>query len=139
VKEALLVQMKKTIIQAALDSALLKPAVDTYVRMMERYMLNPTDRNRDRLQEAYDNLMEQANTTSEFVQGMFEDMPMASGGIVTRPTRALIGEAGPEAVIPLGRVGAGLGNTYIIHGSMISERDVDRRVAAAVARKSRGF
>jgi TP901 family phage tail tape measure protein len=26
---------------------------------------------------------------------------MAAGGIVTRPTRALIGEAGPEAVIPL--------------------------------------
>ena len=28
-------------------------------------------------------------------------MPLASGGIVTRPTYALIGEAGPEAVIPL--------------------------------------
>jgi TP901 family phage tail tape measure protein len=27
--------------------------------------------------------------------------PMATGGIVTRPTHALIGEAGPEAVIPL--------------------------------------
>jgi hypothetical protein len=27
--------------------------------------------------------------------------PLALGGIVTRPTRALIGEAGPEAVIPL--------------------------------------
>jgi TP901 family phage tail tape measure protein len=27
--------------------------------------------------------------------------PMATGGIVTRPTNALIGEAGPEAVIPL--------------------------------------
>jgi hypothetical protein len=27
--------------------------------------------------------------------------PMAEGGIVTQPTRALIGEAGPEAVIPL--------------------------------------
>ena len=26
---------------------------------------------------------------------------MAAGGIVTRPTIALIGEAGPEAVIPL--------------------------------------
>jgi SLT domain-containing protein len=26
---------------------------------------------------------------------------MATGGIVTRPTHALIGEAGPEAVIPL--------------------------------------
>jgi uncharacterized protein YoxC len=28
----------------------------------------------------------------------------ATGGVVTRPTRALIGEAGPEAVIPLGRL-----------------------------------
>jgi SLT domain-containing protein len=27
--------------------------------------------------------------------------PMATGGIVTRPMHALIGEAGPEAVIPL--------------------------------------
>src|SRR3990167_1215782 len=31
------------------------------------------------------------------------DIPMrARGGIVTRPTLALIGEAGPEAVVPLG-------------------------------------
>lgn len=39
---------------------------------------------------------------------------MASGGIVTRPTMAMIGEAGPEAVIPLGnRGGGGMGgNTY---------------------------
>jgi len=29
------------------------------------------------------------------------DVELARGGIVTRPTRALIGEAGPEAVIPL--------------------------------------
>lgn len=29
--------------------------------------------------------------------------PMASGGIVTQPTLALIGEAGPEAVVPLGQ------------------------------------
>lgn len=30
---------------------------------------------------------------------------LAEGGIVTQPTRALIGEAGPEAVIPLSKVG----------------------------------
>lgn len=30
---------------------------------------------------------------------------MAAGGIVTRPTAAIIGEAGPEAVIPLSRMG----------------------------------
>ena len=35
---------------------------------------------------------------------------MAAGGIVTSPTFAMIGEAGPEAVIPLGRGGFG-GNT----------------------------
>lgn len=33
---------------------------------------------------------------------------LAAGGIVTRPTLAMIGEAGPEAVVPLGR-GAGFG------------------------------
>jgi hypothetical protein len=33
--------------------------------------------------------------------------PLAAGGIVMRPTRALIGEAGPEAVIPLDRLRLG--------------------------------
>jgi phage-related protein len=40
--------------------------------------------------------------------------PLAVGGIVTRPTRALIGEAGPEAVIPLDKMGKMGGNTYNI-------------------------
>jgi TP901 family phage tail tape measure protein len=35
------------------------------------------------------------------------DRPMASGGIVMRPTRALVGEAGPEAVIPLDEYNGG--------------------------------
>lgn len=38
--------------------------------------------------------------------------PFAKGGIVTRPTAALIGEAGPEAVIPLSKAGQ-LGGTTI--------------------------
>jgi hypothetical protein len=38
---------------------------------------------------------------------------MASGGIVNRPTLALIGEAGPEAVVPLN--GSGIGTTYIVN------------------------
>lgn len=36
---------------------------------------------------------------------------MAAGGIVTRPTLALIGEAGPEAVVPLNRNNTPTGNT----------------------------
>jgi hypothetical protein len=40
---------------------------------------------------------------------------MAKGGIVTGPTNALIGEAGPEAVIPLsGKNAGGMGSTYNI-------------------------
>jgi len=41
---------------------------------------------------------------------------MADGGIVTSPTLALIGEAGPEAVVPLSKMGAMGGVTINVHG-----------------------
>jgi len=42
---------------------------------------------------------------------------MATGGIVTSPTMALIGEAGPEAVIPLDKMGGmGGGVTINVNG-----------------------
>ena len=49
-------------------------------------------------------------------------VPLADGGIITRPTQALIGEAGAEAVIPLDRMG-GMGQRVTINvaGSVISE------------------
>jgi hypothetical protein len=47
---------------------------------------------------------------------------LAEGGIVTRPTQALIGEAGAEAVIPLDRMGSmGTRVTVNVAGSVISE------------------
>lgn len=48
--------------------------------------------------------------------------PFARGGIVTGPTRALIGEAGPEAVIPLGK-GAGMGTTIqlVVDGRVLTQ------------------
>ena len=51
---------------------------------------------------------------------------MATGGIVNKATMALIGEAGPEAVIPLDRMGS-MGNTTVIvnvSGSVTTERDL---------------
>jgi phage-related protein len=39
---------------------------------------------------------------------------LATGGIVTSPTLALIGEAGPEAVVPLDRLHGGGGSTFNI-------------------------
>jgi hypothetical protein len=41
---------------------------------------------------------------------------MAEGGIVTSPTLALIGEAGPEAVVPLSKMGQMGGVTINVHG-----------------------
>jgi hypothetical protein len=53
----------------------------------------------------------------------------AEGGIVTRPTLGLIGERGPEAVIPLNRAGSGgLGGVTVIvnmprNGTVIMDRE----------------
>jgi len=49
----------------------------------------------------------------DFAGGLFDggkSKKLGGGGIVTGPTMALIGEAGPEAVIPLGR--GGMGDTF---------------------------
>jgi TP901 family phage tail tape measure protein len=43
-------------------------------------------------------------------------LPFAEGGIVRRPTLGLLGEAGPEAVIPLNKMGAIGGITINING-----------------------
>lgn len=52
---------------------------------------------------------------------------MAEGGIATRATLVGVGEAGPEAIIPLSRLDGMGGNTYIqitVEGSVSSERDL---------------
>ena len=53
---------------------------------------------------------------------------MANGGIVTSPTLALIGEAGPEAVVPLGK-GGGMGDVTInISGGLGTSTDIANAV-----------
>jgi hypothetical protein len=56
-------------------------------------------------------------TPSGFGNAAFANMPrFADGGIVTGPTMGLVGEAGPEAIIPLDRMGKmGGGATYNIN------------------------
>ena len=53
-----------------------------------------------------------AERNAGILRSMGRFNPMAAGGIVTGPTLALIGEAGPEAVIPLSR-GGGMGGNNI--------------------------
>jgi len=55
---------------------------------------------------------------------------MAKGGIVRSPTVALLGEAGPEAVVPLG--GAGFGNVTIQVYALTPTAEVGRKVYDAL-------
>lgn len=54
-------------------------------------------------------------TKSSAGQGISGARMMAAGGIVTAPTLAVVGEAGPEAVIPLDRLGSMGGNQVTIN------------------------
>jgi len=65
----------------------------------------------------------------------FHIEPLAKGGIVTAPTLALIGEAGPEAVVPLdGKHGVG-GMTNNINVSIDVSGVTDRSDKRALARE----
>jgi len=65
----------------------------------------------------------------------FGDIPelptLARGGIVNSPTLAMIGERGPEAVVPLGR---GMGMTINIHiaGDVLGMDDFEQKITSVV-------
>jgi hypothetical protein len=62
---------------------------------------------------------------------------LAEGGIVNTATLAMIGEAGPEAVIPLGRLG-NMGNvTYNIYASGIGDQEIASVVQNAIQNLNR--
>jgi tape measure domain-containing protein len=52
-----------------------------------------------------------------------EILPFADGGIVTKPVMGLVGEAGPEAIIPLSKAGAMGGITINITGNSFMGRE----------------
>ena len=62
---------------------------------------------------------------------------MAEGGIVTSPTLALIGEAGPEAVVPLDRMNTGGGVTVNVTGGLSTSAEIGQAVVNALRAYSR--
>jgi hypothetical protein len=62
------------------------------------------------------------------------NIPMlAEGGIVTGPTLAMIGEAGPEAVIPLSKMGGmGGGVTVNVNGGLATSAEIGQAVVNAI-------
>lgn len=78
------------------------------------------------------------NRVSSFSAGVFgksgasmqiSNIPMfAEGGIVNSPTIGMIGEAGPEAVIPLSKMGSMGGTTVVINNPEFRSRDDEDRL-----------
>jgi hypothetical protein len=64
---------------------------------------------------------------------------MAEGGIVSKPTLALIGEAGPEAVVPLSKMNTGGGGDVNINvtGGLATSAEIGQSVVNALRAYSR--
>lgn len=67
--------------------------------------------------------------------GSWTGVKLATGGVVTNPTIALVGEAGPEAVVPLDKAG-GIGTTYVINinGDVYGVSDLESRIERVIQR-----
>lgn len=82
----------------------------------KKYIINPLAAALDLAGKVADAIGKVANVGGAIaggVKGLVGKIPgLADGGIVTGPTLAVVGEAGPEAVIPLDRMG-GMGNVTI--------------------------
>jgi hypothetical protein len=71
--------------------------------------------------------------------GIKKVIPFADGGLVTGPTLGLVGEAGPELVIPLDKIGSMGGGTINVYvqGSVITERDLIEQIRVGLIRSQR--
>ena len=63
---------------------------------------------------------------------------LAKGGIVRSPTLALIGEAGPEAVVPLSGRNSGMGMTINVQAGLVANPDqIGQQIIEAIQRAQR--
>ena len=86
----------------------------------------------DQIANAWNNLFSGGNKTVTINANLKPPGTYATGGIFNRPTLGIIGEAGPEAVIPLNRL-AGMGGGLTVNvgsfmGDEISLREFTRRI-----------
>src|SRR3990167_216414 len=84
----------------------------------------------DRIISAISRIRESISSVTSKVGGAISStvsrvIPFAEGGIVTRPTLGLVGESGPEAIIPLSRGVGGFGgvNITITGNTFMSDRE----------------
>ena len=78
-------------------------------------------------------LVELKDAIGSFDIGGINIPGLAEGGIVTKPTLAVIGEAGPEAVVPLSKMGGmGGGVTVNVTGGLSTSAEIGQAVVNAI-------
>ena len=101
----------------------------------------PFDWLKDALKDLINSVISFVNS---IIPGSAFDVPqLAKGGIVNSPTLAMVGEAGPEAIIPLSKMG-GMGTTININNPVVREDSDIKKLTNAVSRElqkrgNRGF
>ncbi|MGH2596147.1 MAG: hypothetical protein ACRDH7_09310 [Actinomycetota bacterium] len=104
-------QLIATLNQAAADIA--AAAGDTAVALGDQFFgqaIRKAQHEFERLTERLQTFAEKIGVVIDVLKGLgdIQAPHLASGGIIRRPTLALVGESGPEAVVPLGH---GIGTT----------------------------
>jgi len=74
-----------------------------------------------------------ASAAASMAAGFIQSL--GQGGIVTQPTLALVGESGPEAVVPLNKGGIGPTINVYIAGSVKTEKDIAVAIAEEMQRQ----
>lgn len=134
-----LLTTKQGVAEFGRQLGLLPSEVETLIKMVDNGQIDDVER---RLNIATRNRnmqisLEIKGAEVKFKTGVNGVYVGATGGVVTKPTLAIIGEAGPEAVVPLNRspgssplgVGGGGGVTVNLFASAIMERDATRSIA----------
>jgi len=94
----------------------------------------------ERLNDSFSRMVRNIPQGYRVERAIFEASPpripaLAAGGIVTRPTLAMVGDAGPEAVVPLDRGGIGGVYVHIERMEVQDGRDFGRRLDEELRRR----
>lgn len=124
---------------------------DGFIKKGWEFFLDVGEKSWDIIKGAFSFINDAIRSAANAIIGLVNRIPfvnvprLAAGGIVTRPTLAVVGEKGPEAVIPLNQAKGFGGNVTINFNNPIVRQDSDlRKIADQVSRimaqgKLRGF
>lgn len=123
-------QAAANFMQAGIDSAqAMVTGLTGKIRELTPKMMAQMDKLAAKLKRTVDIDVRVRETVERIIGGI---PAMANGGVVMKPTLALVGEAGPEAVVPLSRMGAMGGITVNVNGGLSSSAEIGQAVVNAI-------